>query len=825
MFSRRLVSSLVVLVIVLVACGGPPPPAHENTGVLGPATTLIGTEVLAGLTGVSSAGVYTFTGSPPAITSLAPGDVMLIDVSTHTPTGGIRTVDLVVQGAGTTEVHTSPAGLEDAFAELDVSGEFTAQADMEALRGASFSAQQLAPAQAGITFPIDISASGGGATARLQGSFGVAPTVSLNIDIGVGGSVLDELSLEFGAEETFEAALTGTGTFSFDERIELARIPFVTIFIPVFVPGVGLITVPVTPTVVLEAGMIGGVQGQFEASVVQRAAFTSKVGYVDGEWGATSSSDSDFDFDVPVAGAALNVKAFGAARLMADVAGIGGPYARAEVYVGFNASVNADPPCVRGVLDAGLVGSAGAELLGAGFDTVLLNEKEELASFDSCDPNAPRPAIVWSKSYGRNGSVGENARAVVQAADGTYLITGDSTLISGITGTAASAWALRLDELGNVLWQRAYGGLAAGRVVGAVAQDDGFLLATTLGVIQLDLGGNVRWARRLQGTIEVHSVAARHEGGVIMAGRYGTTPQAWLTALDAGGDVVWSSTYGPSAFHTVRPTSDGGYVAVGIAPVNASDVLVVKVAADGSSQWSTYINNRFDASGGENPNPTILDGNDTGLDIIQRGDGGFTVVGETYGAFPVPEPSQPGHYAVFEAELNAAGELTGDPRVHRATAEAYYSMGYAVALRSNGSSVIAGRYAEQAGDLFDSEQVLLIQGSGYSVLGNAGNTSVLGGLLGGGVGSMPLTATSDGGVILIATSDGLGVNDELWVTKFGRTLHIAFPYLGNTGGEAYTNEQTVQTFGTSAVDEAPTATTAIAPIVEVTGYFVRTFMP
>src|SRR5690606_18412712 len=156
-------------------------------------------------------------------------------------------------------------------------------------------------------------------------------------------------------------------------------------------PGVGLITVPVTPTIVLEAGLTGSVQGQFEASVVQRAGFTSRVGYVNGEWGATSGSDSDFDFDVPVATAALNVKAYGAAKLSANIAGIGGPYARAEIYVGLNASATTDPPCLRGVLDAGLLGSAGAELLGEGFDTVLFTVKEPLASFDSCDPNAPRP--------------------------------------------------------------------------------------------------------------------------------------------------------------------------------------------------------------------------------------------------------------------------------------------------------------------------------------------------------------------------------------------------------------------------------------------------
>ncbi|HET8984528.1 MAG TPA: hypothetical protein VFN03_02100 [Trueperaceae bacterium] len=811
---------------MLVACGGEqPPPPPDNMGVLGPDTTIVGDDELTSLTGVTEAGVYTFSGPPPTIAALAPGDVLLIGVSALTPVGGVRLVDQVIAGAGSLDVHTSPAALEDAFEELSVSGDYTSQAVADGIRTLDGSPPILSPAQAGITFPIDISVSGGGGNARLQGSLGVAPSVALNVDIDIIAFELEELSLEFGADETFEAALTGSGSFGFDESVELARIPFATILIPVYVPGVGVITVPVTPTVILEAGMVGNLQGQFEASVVQRAGFTSKVGFVNDEWGATSDSDSDFDFDVPVATASLNVKAYGAASLIANIAGIGGPYARAEIYVGLNASADADPPCVRGVLDAGLIGSAGVELLGEGFDTVLFNVKEPLASFDSCDPNAPRPATVWSKSFGRTGSIGENARAVVQAADGTYLVAGDSSLVNGITGAAASVWALRLDEQGNVLWQRAFGLLSGGRVVGAVAQDDGFLLATTLGAVKLDLGGNVRWARRLQGTLEIHSVTQRHEGGVVMAGYFGSTPQAWLVALDAAGGVVWSRTYGPTSFNSVRQTIDGGYVAAGVAPANANDVLVVKVAGDGGVQWSTLVNNKADPSGGENPEPTILDTTDTGLDVIQRADGSFLVVGETYGAFPVPEPSQPGHYAVFVADLSASGDLVGDPQVHRATAEAYYSMGYAVALRTNGSSVIVGRYAEEATDLLSSEKVLLIQGSAYAVLGGSDNTSVLGGLLGGGVGSMPLAATADGGVILVATSDSLGSNNELWVTKFGRTLFIDSPYVDNTGGESYANDKAVQSFTFASATNAPVSATAISPSVEVTAYTVRNLVP
>lgn len=814
----------VAILLVLSGCGGTPP-SQQNTGILGPNTKLVGQAELAHLTAVSEEGVYSFSGSTAVIAGLEVGDVLLIDVSALTPIGGVRRIDLVAPVGAGVDVHTSQAALEDAFQELRVSGDYASDADMDAFLTAGGTLQQLQPAQAGITFPIDIQVSGGGAQARLQGSLGIAPRVSLNIDIDIVSFSLEELALEFEASETFDAAITGTGDLEFQENLELGRIPFFTILIPIFVPGLGIVTIPVTPTVIVETGVQGSFDGEFEASVVQTASFTSKVGYANGSWGATSDSDSSFDFDIPVATASLNVKAYGAARVLADIAGIGGPYARAEVYLGLNASAESPPPCVRAVLDAGLLGSAGAVFVGNDFSTVLFDERTPLASLDSCDPSSPRPATVWSRSYRRTGSVGENARAVAQASDGTYIVAGDSGLIGGVTGSGASVWALRLDEYGNVLWQRAYDVAGGGNVIGVLAQGDGFFLVTTRGVLRLDSGGNVIWARRLDGSQTVHSVAERHGGGVVVAGRHGDTSQAWIASFDAAGTLVWSRTYGPQAFNKVRQTAGGGYVGIGVSPSGALDVLVVKIAGNGSVEWSTTINNTADPSDGEVPNPTLLDTTDIGYDIIQRPGGSYLVVGETYGAFPVPEPYQGGFYAVFVADLSPTGELTDDPTVHRASEDAHYSMGQSVALRSNGTSVIVGRYADTVGDLLVREKVLLIQGSAYSLLGGSGNTTVLGSATGSGAGSMPIAATADGGVIVVATGGGLGANDELWVTKYGRTLFIDFGLIGNTSGESFKNDRAVQVMtGTTAVNAALNVS-GFTPYVEVTPHVVRTLMP
>jgi hypothetical protein len=802
--------------LVLIACGGgqvPPPPSGDSA-VLAPNTIVLDDELTA-LIDATADGVYTFSSRVGDLAAVQAGSVILADVSEFTPYGLIATVDSVVPNGPGVILNTTPAGLGDAFESLNLSVEFSAQAEQFDVRAA----------QAGITFPIDIEAGGGGGNVRLQGSLGVAPIVDIVLDINVLAFELEEFSLTFGASESFEAIVTGSGTASFEESVTLGTIPFTPFVVPIPTPS-GVVPVPVTPVVVIEATLSGSLQGQVEASVVQQASFSSSIGYVNGSWGATSDSDSDFDFDQPTFSASANLKASAGARLEARILGMVGPYAKASAYVEMNALAETPPPCVRGVLDAGIAAEAGIDITVAEWGTVLFNESFPLADFDSCDPNSPRPATTWARSYGRQGSIGENARAVVQAPDGTYLVAGDSTLVSGITGAAASVWVQRLDSLGNVMWQKAFSGQAAsGVVTSAAALDDGFLVATTLGLMRLDTGGNVLWAGNLGSDVTILSLDTKPDGTTVLAGRYGAMSEAWAATVTPSGSVTWSNTYGSDSFNRVRVTSDGGYVATGVDPGNASDLVVVKLTAGGDVQWRTTINNRYDSSNGTVPQPTILDSTDAGRDVIQRADGTYLVVGETYGAFPLPQEGQAGHYALFELELSASGELLEDPSVHRIVNEANYTTGYAVALRSNGSSVVVGRYAPQVSDLFTNERILLLQGAAFSVLGASGNNTVMGGLLGGGVGSMPIAATADGGVIIAGTSDAFGANDEAWVVKFGRTLALGSGLIGGVSGDSYQNPHAVALSLGGVVTEAPVVAQGVAVTVEVTPAFVRVQVP
>ncbi len=88
------------------------------------------------------------------------------------------------------------------------------------------------------------------------------------------------------------------------------------------------------------------------------------------------------------------------------------------------------------------------------------------------------------------------------------------------------------------------------------------------------------------------------------------------------------------------------------------------------------------------------------------------MVGETYGGFPVPESGRGGHVAAWVLEVDANGELMvtredEDPLsiAHRVPSDADYTSGYAVALRSDGTGVVVGRYAPDVSDLFANEDI------------------------------------------------------------------------------------------------------------------------
>lgn len=807
MNARRLRLYLVAAWVgLLIACSGPSspnPPTPPGTGsaTLPDTTKVLDASTLATLQSVNPAGRFTFNSSSPALQGLAVGDVFIAGVSKYTPQGALRKITSITPQGGGLVLETSPVRLQDAFESLDLHLDTT-------LKPSALAPQEK---KNGLSFPLDLSASGDSGKVNLKGALSLDPSVGLTLDIDIASFSLKDLSLNFGASETFLATLTGQGQVSFDKSVTLGTVGFTPIIINVPYPG-GLLPVVLTPQVVISAGLQGDAKGNFSGSVNQEADFTAGLGYEDGEFGGFSDSSSKFNFEQPVYDGALDAKALAGPKLEVLLYGAVGPYASAEGYVELSASAEGPPPCAKGVLNAGLTAKAGVDFL-ADYETTLFNKAYPLASFNSCGGTGARPAITWARSFGRVGSDGEDARAVIEVSDGTYLVVGDSTLFGDITGFGASLWAMRLDALGNIMWQKAYTRTTEGLARAVQEVPGGFVIATSLGLLKIDTGGNLLWAKTYDGGeyLEINSLAAQSDGSLIVAGVYGNTPQGWAMKVDANGSVLWSRRYGGDAFNRVRVTSDGGYILVGRISSNFNDAYLVKLDADGNVSWQRALDNRYDESGGKAENPTIEGGTDAGLDVAEKPGGDYVVVGTTYGDFPNPEPSPVGHFEAWVAEVGADGSIQGST-VYRAPADAdadmaNYDIAQAVAVRPNGSAVVFGRRADVASDLFDHEDILIIQGGAFSVLGGSGNDTLNAEL--GEIGNAALALTQDGGLILAATSNSFAGQEQFWLVKMGRTANVNFPYLTNLAGASYDTEHAVSLEASASVTDAPlTATDA-----------------
>jgi len=107
--------------------------------------------------------------------------------------------------------------------------------------------------------------------------------------------------------------------------------------------------------------------------------------------------------------------------------------------------------------------------------------------------------------------------------------------------------------------------------------------------------------------------------GIIMCGATDATPNdGFISKTDLNGSVQWTKKIGGSqneGIKVVRPTSDGGYIAVGFTEsygAGDKDVLLIKLDANGSITWQKTFGTA-----------TV----DIGVDVIQTTDGGYAVCG------------------------------------------------------------------------------------------------------------------------------------------------------------------------------------------------------
>ncbi len=202
----------------------------------------------------------------------------------------------------------------------------------------------------------------------------------------------------------------------------------------------------------------------------------------------------------------------------------------------------------------------------------------------------------WAGALGGAGSdVASQARPT---SDGG-IITAGFTTSSGAGGE--DLWVVKLDTAGAVLWSRAYGGPADERAYVILETSDGFIVlgwTESFGaggrdawILKLDVLGNVLWQKTYGGPgfDQGDDIRATSDGGFIAAcftmSAGAGSEDFWLLKIDASGTIQWQRVLGGTGsdlVEHVETTGDGGYLVTGFTQSFGSgrnDAWVMKLSA------------------------------------------------------------------------------------------------------------------------------------------------------------------------------------------------------------------------------------------------------
>jgi len=243
--------------------------------------------------------------------------------------------------------------------------------------------------------------------------------------------------------------------------------------------------------------------------------------------------------------------------------------------------------------------------------------------------------ITWRRAYGGFGT--EDANSVRQTFDGGYVVLGSS---GSLGNGAGDIYLLRINEEGERLWSRVYGGPGVERGVACRELEDGFIIAGTTStgtnggydmvLIRTDLAGEPLWEKHY-GTTEwdlCNAVDVLPDGFIIGGISYGAgSPigNAYVVRTDLNGDTMWTRTVGET-YRTeclgLLATAGPGFVLVGSVGTEAGDedAFFTKLDADGEEQWTSTF-------GG--------DSTDYFTSVAQATDGGYVACGGSASASPL----------------------------------------------------------------------------------------------------------------------------------------------------------------------------------------------
>ncbi|PKL31628.1 hypothetical protein CVV43_02015 [Candidatus Saccharibacteria bacterium HGW-Saccharibacteria-1] len=240
--------------------------------------------------------------------------------------------------------------------------------------------------------------------------------------------------------------------------------------------------------------------------------------------------------------------------------------------------------------------------------------------------------VLWSKTWGSASA--DIGNSLSQTGDGGFVVTGYTGLGSG----GNDMFINKYDSSGNLSWHNIWGGASGESGQNVIQASDGSYLVTgetySYGaggsdafLVKYDSSGNFAWNRVWGGANnEINRrVVETGDGNYAVGGQtasYGTAGDIFLNKFDTSGSIVWSKTWGGAAFdysYGLTKSNDNGLVIAGATMsygAGSYDIALIKFNSDGTLAWNRTW-------GGT--------GSDSSQSIIRTSDNGFAISGYTTG--------------------------------------------------------------------------------------------------------------------------------------------------------------------------------------------------
>jgi hypothetical protein len=273
--------------------------------------------------------------------------------------------------------------------------------------------------------------------------------------------------------------------------------------------------------------------------------------------------------------------------------------------------------------------------------------------------NTQAQEIQWQNTLG--GSAYDYCKNMIETNDGGFILIGFADSSDGdLTGNYGSydVWVVKLDNTGNLEWQKSYGGSEndagtdikqtpdGGYIIAAyTSSTDGDVSSNPYGysywLVKIDNVGTILWEHTFGGSYidYPNSIQITADGGYIMAGKSASSDgdvtghhggyyhnDYWIVKTDVNGVLEWQKSIGGDGDDkpwAIKQTPDNGYIIVGRASEAVGDVTnnygsydfwVVKIDSTGNILWDKNY-------GGTE--------SDCAYDVSLVADGGYIVVGYT----------------------------------------------------------------------------------------------------------------------------------------------------------------------------------------------------